>query len=394
MKRFYSVLLVLILLAFGASASAQETAEEPPAPPDAEETREATEVDEVDEVEAEAWTLLERALNALAQRDDAAAKRYLERLHANYPDHPAAEASADALETLGGERPSAFLTSTRPSDESSEKKRGPEEDATGIARAELAIFQTINGLAVGAELCGVAVCDDPRLVIGSLAGGAGLGLGLSLYASRDGITPGHALAINSGTFWGAVNGGFLDLSLGSPNAFPNRRAPALLAGGQLAGMAVGHLAYANLEPDAGDVALMNTTGLWSGVMMMLVNGIVFPEQAVFARSTLAAVDLGLIGGAVLSKYFPMSRGRAFVIDAGGLVGALTGVGAYLFFTGGDGESEGGFTSALVGAGAGLGLSTYFTRNWDEEEDLFGDVHMMFAPSHDGKGGVMMVGGTL
>jgi hypothetical protein len=367
-----------------------ESEDAPPTPPDADETRAQTEAQDVD---AEAWTLLERALNALAQRDEPAAKRYLERLHQQYPNHPAARASADALETLGGERPGAFLAS-RPTNEDNAKTPGTREETTGIARAELAIFQTINGLAIGAELCGVAVCDDPRLVIGSLAGGAGLGLGLSLYASRDGITPGHALALNSGTFWGAVNGGFVDLSLDPPDEFPNRRTPALLAGGQLAGLAVGHLAYARLQPEAGDVALMNTTGVWSGVMMMLINGIIAPEQKAFARSTLAAIDLGLVGGAVLSQYYPMSRGRAFVIDAGGLVGSLTGVGAYLFFTNGEGESDGAFTSALIGTGVGLGLSTFFTRNWDEEEELFGDMHMMFAPSHDGKGGMMMLGGTL
>lgn len=404
MKRCLCALLYCGMILMASSASAQD-AEEPPPPDQAEVSdAEASGEDdvppppdaddaaaEIDDRDADAWRLLERAMSSLAYRDEEAARRYLEKLHDRYPEHPAAAASADALETLGGERRDGFLGTSGESPQKEGTLNG--EDKSGIARAELAIFQTINGLAIGAELCGVARCEDPRLVIGSLAGGAGLGLGLSLYATRDGITPGHALAMNSGTFWGFANGLFLDLSLEPPDSFDNRRLPGFMAAGQVLGVGVGHLAYTRFQPDAGDVALMNTTGFWSGVIMMLINGIVEPEEpTAFARSTLAAFDLGLIGGALLSKHYPMSRGRAFVIDAGGLVGSLTGVGAYLFFTGGEGESRGGFTSAIIGAGAGLGLSTFLTRNWDEEDELFGDMHMMLAPAQEGRGGVVNIGG--
>lgn len=404
MKRCVSVLLVWLSVVVAATAWAGDGDDDAPLPEQAEqgganakdpppEMPEEVEAPEADtsEVDQQAWGLLERAMNALAARDEDAAKRYLERLHRDYPNHPAADASQGALETLGGTRSSAFPDSPDADGGDASGAGAAGENNSGIARAELAIFQTINGLAIGAELCGVAQCDDPRLVIGSLAGGAGLGLGLSLYASRNGITPGHVLALNSGTFWGFANGLFLELSLDQSGDL--RRLPGLMAAGQLAGLGVGHLAYTRFKPDAGDVALMNSTGFWSGVFMMMINGIVEPENPqVFARSTLAAFDLGLVGGAFLAQAYPMSRGRAFVIDAAGLVGSLTGVGAYLFFTNGEGESRGALTSALVGGGTGLGLATFLTRKWDDDEDLLGNMQLMVGPSRDGKGATVGVGG--
>jgi hypothetical protein len=376
MKRLSSVLVMVFVMCVGVSAGAQDA---PPEPPVADE---ATDSD-AEEADRKAWTLLERALDALAQRDEAAARRYLEKLHAEYPEHPAAKVSENALETLGGQRSSSFLGGPAEDQQPSTRPRAGGERPSGTARAELAVFQTINGLAVAAELCGVAECEDPRLVIGGLAGGAGLGLGLSLYATRDGITPGQALALNSGTFWGFANGLAIHGAL-EQQSFNPRRLPGLLAGGQLLGLGASQLLYMNFRPDAGDVALMNTAGFWAGTFALLINGIAETQeiQAV-ALSTMAAFNVGLLGGGILSKYYPMSRGRAFVIDAGGLVGSLTGVGAYLFFTGGDGGPQGGFTSAVIGGVAGLGLSTYLTRKWDADESLFGDMQLMLAPTGDG-----------
>ena len=367
MKRIFSVCIVVIFSLFaGVPCWAQEETSSPPTPPespstntDAEEPPEPSQSDsesesgpdgEMSEADREAWKLLGKALDALAARDEPAAKRYLEKLHAQYPDHPASDVSADALDTLDGERPSAFLATPEAGQDGPGKKKRAEKK-TGIARAELAIFQTINGLSAAGELCIIAECQDSRLIIGGLAAGAGAGLGLSLWATRNGITPGHALALNSGTFWGFTNGLFLDLAL-PEDGFDSKRLPTLMVGGQIAGLLAGQLAYNELQPTAGDVALMNTTGFWSGVIMLLINGVLEPQEIQpVGLSTLLAIDAGLVGGALLSKYAPMSRGRAFVIDAGGIVGTLTGVGAYLFFTDGVGEPRGGFTSAIVGAGA-------------------------------------------
>ena len=238
MKRCVTMLIVVAGVLSSTLVWAQDGEDVPPQPPDA--VEEDSETD--DSGDQEAWKLLERAIDALAVGDEQAAKRYLEKLHAEYPDHPAAKASANALETLGGAQPPAFLGSP---DADEPQTKTPAQSAsgekpTGIARAELAVFQTINGLAVGAELCGVAECQDSRLIIGSLAGGAGLGLGLSLYATRNGITPGHALSLNSGTFWGFANGLALHGALDQDN-FDARRLPGMMAAGQLVGLGASQL---------------------------------------------------------------------------------------------------------------------------------------------------------
>lgn len=361
----------------GVWASAQ--APPPPTPSELEDEARGEESSE----ERAALNLLEQAMEALARGDVEVSRTLLEELHLEFPGTRASQASEGAL---------ALLRSRELQAQREERVGLSGEAFSASARAELVIFQTLNGISVGAELCGIVFCDDPRLVVASVAGGAGLGLAGSLFATREEITPGHALALNSGTQWGFINGLLVEFSLDTFGG-EGRRVSSLLLGGQLLGLAAGHMAYLNLAPTAGDVALMNTAGLWSGLMTLMVNGMVQPLSATaLPRSLLVTLNGGLLGGAVLSKYYPVSRGRAFVIDAGGVVGALAGAGTYLIFAGGGGGPVGGFGSAAVGAAAGLGLSTYLTRGWDAEEVLVSEAKVWVSPTAEGRGATVRVGG--
>jgi hypothetical protein len=56
-----------------------------------------------------------------------------------------------------------------------------------------------------------------------------------------------------------------------------------------------------------------------------------------------------------------------MIDAGGILGMLGGMGVMVLLEGDQVDSEPFFASAIVGTAAGLGISTYLTRNWDIPE---------------------------
>jgi hypothetical protein len=321
------------------------------------------------------------------------ARQLLRGIVKRHPDHPAADRARRMLERMkGGDAPDG-LTSPRETPPSSPASAEPpsepasesppedpqdrtleehleETEPTGLARAELAVFQTLHGAGVGAEMCAFADCDSARSwALVSLLG-AGAGLGLSLGLTLDGVYPGQAAAINAGTRWGlwnavAIAGTTNLFDVDDSGAFRRRLTGALLAG-QLAGLGAGLGLWYGFEPTAGDVSLATSTGWWSSILGVFVWGMTeFEGDARTLFPTfLALSDVGLLAGALLTRVSPMSRGRVLLIDLGGAVGAGVGMGLDVLIEGGDFSLEGFFGSATAGALVGLGLSYWLTRNWD------------------------------
>ncbi len=356
-----------------AAESTDETANEPPAPELPED--EAVEVD--GQADPAGWSLLRRAVEHLARGQRAQARRLLEQLAQDYPDHPATDVSSEALAVLrekGARRAPAL---------------GDDEEKSGLARAELAFFQTAHGIVLGAELCAMIECDSEQAVVAALGAGGALGLTLSLVPTQDGITPGHSLLLNSGTAWGFGNGLLAGIALdidGSEYA-------GLLAGSQLAGLGVGALIWDIARPTDGEVAMANSGGLWTGFLTFLVHAAndFDAEDSTIAWSVLLLSDLGIVGGAALSQRYPMSRGRTFVIDSGGILGFLVGIGTYIFIEP-DVTSPTAFSvMGILGTVTGLGTATYLTRNWDVEASDDFSANWGVSPT-DG-GALLSVGGT-
>jgi len=238
------------------------------------------------------------------------------------------------------------------------------EQPEPLARAEVAVVQTVHGIALGIEFCALTnACSVELGALAALAGG-GAGLGLSLVLTNNGITPGHALAMNAGTLWGAWHGIALNGILQSGNATATA---GIMMGGQLLGLGAGHLLHTLLVPAVGDVSLANSGGIWSTALAALLlgaSGVPMSMQATFGI-LLAATDVGLIAGAFASKFVPMSRGRTLVLDAGFLLGGF--VGWALATITGLGSSSGQLMWALTAVGlvAGGAGSFWLTRNWDQ-----------------------------
>ncbi|MFP4599971.1 MAG: hypothetical protein ACLFVJ_17065 [Persicimonas sp.] len=405
-KLVCSLVLGCLLLAPASAAAQDSGSDQPPPPPTIEEIErgEAEEPEaeepEAEEPEAEAdsetdseaeraerpssdvdpagWDLLERAVEHLARGESTQAHRLLEQIADEYADHPAAALSADALAVL------------RDKSDKQPDSAAPDaaESATTAARAELAFFQTMHGLALGGELCIIAECDDPKAVVALLGVGAGIGLGASLGLSSDGITPGHALLLNSGTTWGFANG--LMLSIALDTEF--QEATAITAVGQLAGLATSSLLWNELQPTSGQVSMANSGGFWAGWLAFWAHGVndFDADGQTIATTMLIAADLGILGGALLAREQPMSRGRTFVIDSGGILGLLAGMGIYVFADA-DMSSATGFSLMTIGGtAAGLGTATYLTRDWDAPDDPDLSANWAITPT-DG-GAQLSVGG--
>ena len=325
------------------------------------------------------WQIFQQAFAALADGDVATARQLLQHLADEFPDHPAvaaATAIAERLEVAASipEPPAAYggAAARSPMEVDGERPGGgaPARDPfaerpTGLARAELVSFQTVNGIALGAEACAAFECESVQsLVLLTMAGG-GAGLGLSLALSGDGVLPGQTLAYNTGTAWGLWNAVAL---MGATSAFDADIKPTMLglAAGQLLGLGTGALAYDLFHPTAGTVAAASSGGIWASMLYLFVLGMteldLQPEDTF--GMLLATSNLGFIGGALLASEVPMTRGRTLILDAGGLLGMLTGMGVDLLIEGDNITEAPFFGLAALGMLTGLGLAYSLTDEWD------------------------------
>ena len=78
----------------------------------------------------------------------------------------------------------------------------------------------------------------------------------------------------------------------------------------------------------------------------------------------------------------MSRGRALLIDASGVLGVLSGFGIDLLIQGEDVEAPPFFTLGLIGMVTGLGLGVYLTDEWDVPDQ---PIQVGLLPLNDGAG---------
>ncbi len=395
-KPFSPAILALAILFTSASGFAQdapdldkktEQTQQKEPTQDAQTQAEQAKVLPLAPTEDPAWQLYQQAFVETLRGHKDAAESLLNQLITEYPQHEAVPLAQRALAVMllvqadqptieqPGIKPVAgdSVAIKDPSDSkdskgSKERTLSNGETTNAQARAELVIFQTLHGIGVGMEICIIAGCDDPRPVFAALTGGAAVGLAGSLYFSRNGITAGQASTYNSGTVWGLWNG----LALSNALELEGKAITGSMLAGQAVGLGGAALAWHLFEPTAGTVSLVNSGQIWATVITTLVHGTTGfkAESPLLWGSLIAASNAGLVAGALLSQEFPMSRGRALVIDSGGVLGALVGFSAYVLIAGNDNlnNGEAAMGSGLAGTVLGLGAATYFSRNWDDADD--------------------------
>ncbi len=326
-----------------------------------------------------AWQLYHDAVGALLQGKRKRAAGLARRLARDHAGHQAAALVAGS--------PLGVDAAAEPD------RRAPREEPSASASAELALFQTLHGLALGAEVCVLLECDSPEAYFGLSLAGAGAGAIASLKAVER-VTSGQRALLNSGTLWGAFNALMLIIA-GEPD---DEKTVALgMIGGQSVGLLTGAL-LTTYRPTAGQVGLASSGGQWAPVLMglMLVASSAEPSSEEIAISLMLAADVGLGVGAYLAKLRPdIGRAQTLVIDAGGIVG-LVGGGGIGVLIGGSIDDRATAGAAAVGAALGLGAAAYFTRNWgdsDDDDGGGGGPHAVVMPAEHGRGGLIGLGGA-
>jgi hypothetical protein len=309
----------------------------------------------------EAWTLYHDAFAALVARDVAGAARRLNELQARFPTHPASQRAAALARTMAGLLPAGPPSTVQLTDDSPSRPAASPPRNSNAARAELIIFQTLHGLALGTELCAVARCSGARPVALSLMLGGGAGLGLSVALTSGGISAGHTALLDAGVFWGAWNGLALsEITKDNPSDVYTIESMMI---GQGVGLGLGALLWEPLHPTVGQVALVDTFSFWGTGLTLFALGAVRSNDgdASLWLPMILASDAGVVIGSIAARGRRISRGRTLLIDAGGFLGLL--LGALSISTSSDEQSV--FTSMLLGTGAGLGIATFATMHWDD-----------------------------
>lgn len=316
------------------------------------------------------WQLYHDAFAALMQGERARASELASALLRTHPEHPATHLVRSAQLGLA---PGGL-------GEPLEPPGGGRESPSRNARAELALFQGLHGMALGLELCVVTNCDSAGAVFGLALLGAGLGTFASLGVPE--VTSGKRALLNSGAAWGAVNAGLLAIG----RDVDEETFVGVLIAGQGLGLVAGGALF-RIEPTAGQVALANSGGQWASVLTALALDAAGAEltDAELATSVLIAADAGIVAGGYLAWRWPrVSRAQTLVVDAAGIAGVVGGGGLGVVLSG---DSADRATSALavVGGLVGLGAAAYLTRDWTSGRD--GSLQTYVLPPERGRGGV-------
>ena len=263
------------------------------------------------------------------------------------------------------------------------------DEASGLARTELALWQFTHGLFLGLQSCAIVDCDDPRVLNSMPTLGSALGLGGSLWLTRDGITSGQARAINSGSLWGAWYG----FAAGTIGGHSGSTVLRTMMATQLIGTGVGFLLSEQLRPTGGDVRLVNHTAAWTTAYYLLISqGLLGLDQSnqVLGVGLIASATLGGFLGSQIALEAPMSASRVAVISASGLLGGVAGSSAPVMIYGEQLDAMDnriGMATVFAGSAIGLGVGTYLTRDWDRDVEAYqrADLSLSVLPTPEADG---------
>lgn len=270
--------------------------------------------------------------------------------------------------TLSAEAPGRLTVSREievvPTDDAHVSFELPAQPQFG--RRQFLAYATVAGGAAGGLLAGATA--NPGIVLAGVGTGAAAGFFGSYFGSGKEIPLGtSSLTITASLIGGTAAGGTSLLVTDDPQ----RYAPAI-GGGLLVGGAIGYYAGRKLRIKPGDAAVINSGALWGTVSGTLFQGSFNADRKIGAGLVLSGLAMGTVGGVLLTNYFDVSRGRAALIDVGGVVGVFVGIAVESVVT--SAQEENGSTATtdtgrttnyvLGGMAAGLVLSGILTRNMD------------------------------
>ena len=250
------------------------------------------------------------------------------------------------------------------------------------ARAGLFVFGTLYGTWLGVGTGIIAESAELACGLGLIVGPL-LGFGVALEQTREArISDGQASLIGLGGAWGTWQG------IGAALVADSDAKTVLGAGmgGGALGILTSCLLIRKMDVSTGEATMINFGGVW-GTWFALCGAEIadVKEGDTILGSAMAGGNLGLLTMGMLAPKMGISGPRARLINLGGIVGSLYGLGTAVLL---DVHDRARPTFGLVMAGGVLGLSagTYFTRDYDVEKGYFA-LHESGSLPRAGRGAV-------
>lgn len=249
---------------------------------------------------------------------------------------------------------------------------------SGMSRASLVGFGTLFTTWLGFGSWILSDSREPEIVgvILILAPLGGLAGSMKLTQNMR-LSDGQASLINLGGVWGiwqATGAAFV------ADVDDDGIIGASMAGGVI-GLAISGSIARNRYITPGDATMINFGGIW-GTWFALCGAMLanLEDDDDILLSSMLGGDVGLFTAAALLSKLEISRSRARLINLGGVIGTLYGLGANVLF---EIDSKRDFWSVLgIGSILGLAAGTYFTRNYDLEEGYFAKAVINSVPTTD------------
>ena len=241
---------------------------------------------------------------------------------------------------------------------------------SGMSRAGLVGFGTFFTTWLGVGTLILLEADEPVPYGLVLIAGPVSGLLGSLSLTRESkLTDGQASLITLGGTWGIWQAvAAADIA----GAGEKPTVGASMAGGAI-GLALASSIVRGRDISPGDATLINFGGVW-GTWFAICGAMAARNRNndnsdFILGSAMMGGNVGLLTMAAWSTKLSMSRARARLINIGGIIGVLYGLGANILL---DIEIEDRTFWSLMGLGGVVGLTAgaYFTRNYDTQTSYF------------------------
>ncbi len=242
------------------------------------------------------------------------------------------------------------------------------EPISGISRASLVGFGTLFTTWLGVGTLILAGTEEPEPYGVALIAGPLVGLTGSVRLTRNmKLSDGQASLIRFGGAWGIWQ------AIGAAtiaDASSKGTVGASMAGG-VVGLALAGSIVRGRNIDPGDATMINFGGIW-GTWFALCGAMSadLEDGDDVLTCSMIGGDVGFLTMAALSPKLKMSRTRARLINIGGIVGTLYGLGTNVLF---EIDSKRDFWNILgISAVLGLTAGSYFTRGYDAEKGYFAE----------------------
>ena len=230
-------------------------------------------------------------------------------------------------------------------------------------RVGTVVFSTLYSTWLGIGTARLAdETDNAKSIATGMMIGAPTGLLASLVVTRNTkLTRGQSALINFSGSWGTWQGLGWAILIDEDDGEKPLISGAMIGG--LSGILATSILTRRIDPNLGDMAIINYGALW-GTWLSLCAGQVAGVEGgnELLAWTLIGGNLGMIAMASLSSEIDITSARANWINLGGVIGTTVASGILAIIAESDISEEGAFATLMVGGVAGLVTGIYNTRH--------------------------------